>query len=322
MISIIIPIYNAEAYLQECLNSITAQIYQNFEVLMVNDGSTDRSLKIIERQSRNDNRFKVINQANAGVSSARNRGIIESKGDYICFLDADDKLTNDFLSSMRPTAELYDLVITGTQYTDNINHKDFLLQGKYDVDNIGTLLAKHLKSICFNGACGKMYHRDIIIKHDIRFDKSLKYGEDAAFCQTYLSYCTSIYIDGDCKYVYRFEHIAFDHLKKFKMTAEQCVYHISNIAKVYYAICRKFNFINDDYLQTMTRLRLLCYDALAEHKYQVQDIALLFSTKEVKKCFYLRKNYSRFNFLQYWLINLHLYTICSILCNKTKKIIV
>lgn len=322
MISIIIPIYNAELYLQECLNSIMAQIYQNFEVLMVNDGSTDGSLEIIERQSRGDNRFRVINQTNAGVSSARNRGIEESKGNYICFLDADDKLTNDFLSSMRSKVELYDLVITGTQYTDGIDHKDFLPQGKYGADNLGTLLAKHLKSICFNGACGKMYHRALIIKYDIKFDKSLRYGEDADFCQTYLSYCTSIYIDGDCKYVYRFEHIAFDHLKKFKMTAEQCVYHISNIAKTYYTICKKFNFTNDDYLQTMTRLRLLCYDAFVEREYPLSDIALLFSLKEVKYSFYLRRKYSRFNLLQYWLIKFRLFTICGIVCNKERKLIV
>ena len=289
---------------------------------MVNDGSTDGSLEIIERQSKDDNRFRVINQTNAGVSSARNRGIVESKGDYICFLDADDKLTNDFLSSMHQKIKSYDLVVTGALYTDSHKHKDILTEGEYHTQNIGKLLTNNLKSICFNAVWGKLFHREIIIKHDIKFDTNLKYGEDAAFCQTYLSYCTSIYIDGDCKYVYRFEHIAFDHLKKFKMTAEQCVYHISNIAKAYYAICRKFNFTNDDYLQTMTRLRLLCYDARVEQKYQPHDIRTLFSLKEVQHCFYLRKGYSRFNLLQYWLIKFHLYAICSIVCNKTRKIII
>ena len=289
---------------------------------MVNDGSTDGSLEIIERQSKDDNRFRVINQTNAGVSSARNRGIEESKGDYICFLDADDKLTNDFLSSMRSKIELYDLIITGALYTDSDTHRDILIKGEYNTDNIGKLLDGSLKSICFNAAWGKLFHRGIFMKYGIRFDNNLKYGEDAAFCQTYLSYCTSIYIDGDCKYVYRFEHIAFNHLKKFKMTAEQCVYHISNIAKAYYAICRKFNFTNDDYLQTMTRLRLLCYDAFVEREYPLSDIALLFSLKEVRYSFYLRRKYSRFNLLQYWLIKFRLFTICGIVCNKERKLIV
>ena len=322
MVSIIIPIYNAEEYLQECLNSIKAQVFQDFEVLMINDGSTDGSLEIMEKQSKGDCRFRGISQVNAGVSSARNRGIIEAKGKYICFVDADDKLANDFLSSMYQKIELYDLVITGALYTDSYKHKDILPQGEYNIKTIGELLANNLKSICFNAVWGKLFHRDIIIKYDMRFDANLKYGEDAAFCQTYLSYCASIYIDGDCKYVYRFEHIAFDHLKKFKMTAEECIYHISNIAKAYYEICEKFNFTNDDYLQTMTRLRLLCYDALVDQKYPPHDINVLFSIKEVKQCFYLRKSYSRFNLLQYWLIRFHLYTLCSILCNKVKKIIV
>lgn len=321
-ISIIIPIYNAEKHLQECLNSITAQEFQDFEVLMVNDGSTDKSLEIMDSYAGKDERFKIINQTNNGVSSARNRGITESKGNCICFVDADDKLANDFLSSTYQKADQYDLVVTGAQYTDCYDHKDILPQGEYNVGNIGNLLANHLKSICFNAVWGKLFRRDIIITNNITFDKNLKYGEDAPFCQTYLANCTSIYIDGDCKYIYRFEHAGFDHLKKFKMPAEQCAYHISNIAKAYYAICGKFTFTNNDYLQTMTRLRLLCYDTLAEQRYKSHDIALLFSLKEVKECFYLRRNYSRFNLLQYWLIKLHLYSICSFLCNKVKKIIV
>lgn len=321
-ISIIIPIYNAEDYLQECLDSIVMQDFQDFEVLMINDGSTDNSFAIMEKRSKNDNRFRVINQPNGGASSARNKGIKESKGDYICFVDADDKLTTDFLSSMYQKAGLYDLIITGMQYTDRQEHKDMLQQGEYSIANIGELLTKHLMSICFNSVCAKLFRHDIIIKNNMSFDTHLKYGEDAPFCQTYLSYCKSIYIDGDCKYIYRFNHVAFDHLKKFKMTAEECIYHIKHIANAYYILCKKFNFVNNDYFQIMTRLRLLCYDALVQQKYQSHDIALLFSVQEVKKCFYLRRNYSRFNLLQYWLIKLHLYPICSILCNKVKKVIV
>lgn len=320
-VSIIIPVYNAQDYLQDCLDSIARQTYQDFEVIMINDGSTDKSLELIIQQSQKDKRFKVISQANAGVSTTRNKGISLSKGKYICFVDADDMIEENFISCMIAHISTNDLAITGAQYTDNANHTDILPQGQYKKKDIGKLLEVNLKSICLNAVWGKFFYRDIIIKNNIYFDSKLIYGEDAEFFHKYLKYCSSIYVDEGCKYIYRFEHENFDHLRKFKMSAASCTYHITKIAQAYYDICNKFTFTNNDYLQTMTRLRMLCYDASIS-RYNKYDISLLFSLKEVKKCFKLRKRYSRFNLLQNWLITLHLYTLCSILCNINKKIII
>ena len=90
MISIIVPVYNSEKYLDECLRSIQKQSYSNFEVICVNDGSPDNSADICQRFVDKDKRFRLINQENGGVSSARNRALKEAKGEYVCFVDSDD----------------------------------------------------------------------------------------------------------------------------------------------------------------------------------------------------------------------------------------
>ena len=100
MISIIIPIYNSDKYLLECLNSVINQSFLDFEVLCVNDGSTDRSKDICEQYVRKDKRFRLYNQENAGVSVARNLGIEQAQGEYLCFLDSDDVIAKDFLRNL------------------------------------------------------------------------------------------------------------------------------------------------------------------------------------------------------------------------------
>ena len=96
LISVIIPIYNAEKYLNQCIDSILQQTYKNLELILVDDGSKDRSSKILDEYAAKDSRVKCIRQPNGGCSSARNNGISQAKGDYIAFVDADDVLDFDF----------------------------------------------------------------------------------------------------------------------------------------------------------------------------------------------------------------------------------
>ncbi len=112
MISVIVPVYNVEEYLEECLDSIQKQTYIDIEVILVNDGSTDRSKEICERYCRKDSRFKLVNQENKGLSGARNRGMLESKGEFISFVDSDDVLKEDMLEQLmkQMTSEDIDIV--------------------------------------------------------------------------------------------------------------------------------------------------------------------------------------------------------------------
>lgn len=97
MISIIVPVYNVEKYLVQCLDSIQYQTYKDFEVILVNDGSTDGSKEICENYCQGDIRFRLMNQTNQGQSVARNRGMQESTGDFITFVDSDDVIKEDML---------------------------------------------------------------------------------------------------------------------------------------------------------------------------------------------------------------------------------
>ena len=121
-VSIIVPIYNSEKYLPQCIESILNQTYKNFELILVNDGSTDNSLSICESYAQKDERIEILNLQHNGVSNARNNGISKAKGEFICFVDSDDKIEKDFL-----------LVLTNLQnkYNSDIAEVDF----KYLNDN-------------------------------------------------------------------------------------------------------------------------------------------------------------------------------------------
>src|SRR5690606_6348044 len=130
--SIIIPIYNAEKYLVRCIQSILDQTYQNFELILVNDGSQDNSLSISERYAKKDDRIKVVSQKNQGVSSARNRGIELAKAEYVTFIDSDDFIASDYLKIFSSDAEIHnaDIMISGTiiKYEKSLKQKDIIIR--------------------------------------------------------------------------------------------------------------------------------------------------------------------------------------------------
>ena len=108
LISLIIPVYNVQDYLEECLDSVLLQDYENFEVVAVNDGSTDNSREILENYERRDSRIRVIDQRNKGLAGARNTGVAAVCGDYIAFVDSDDYVTPKYLSAMAANAITHD----------------------------------------------------------------------------------------------------------------------------------------------------------------------------------------------------------------------
>ena len=214
LISIVIPIYNAEKYLEECLNSIKSQTYKNFEVIMVNDGSKDDSETICMNFLRSDSRFRYLKKANGGVSSARNLGLDNVKGDYITFIDADDWVDENYLDLLITTVKKNhsDIVVSSYKQFNNIDVfylRAYTIQEKYllnfekmNRDDFLTIFPKLMSiNVCFNNAVAKLFRKELV--KNLRFDTSIKYGEDLDFYfRLYLNVDSISYVD-EPTYVYR-----------------------------------------------------------------------------------------------------------------------
>ena len=128
-VSIIVPVYNVEQYLRQCLDSILVQTFTDWECILVDDGSTDCSKDICDEFANKDSRFRVVHKKNGGVSSARNKGIELSRGVYITFVDADDTIDKDVLSAVNKYFQFYDIIqiprSSGSRYKE-INHSIFI----------------------------------------------------------------------------------------------------------------------------------------------------------------------------------------------------
>ena len=167
MISVIVPVYNVEEYLEECLDSIQCQTYKNIEVILVNDGSTDSSKDICEKYCEKDNRFKLFCQPNKGLSATRNRGMNESEGEFISFVDSDDILKEDMLEQLMKQMSVEEVDIVECWYTND--KKELDLPSPKDAEIIFKGNSKEaLVSLCKNNmvrlnAVAKLYRRQLII---------------------------------------------------------------------------------------------------------------------------------------------------------------
>ena len=182
LVSIIVPIYNVEKYLEKCVCSILNQDYNNLEVTLVNDGSTDKSLEICERLQKKDNRIKIINQKNLGVSAARNNGFYYSKGDYICFIDSDDIIEIDMVSTLVKLLQENECEVANCNI--HIIEKDKTERNFYTNKNIKIYNSSELKKYFLLGkvshACwDKMYKREVLEKVNFVLNST---SEDRYFC--------------------------------------------------------------------------------------------------------------------------------------------
>jgi glycosyltransferase involved in cell wall biosynthesis len=183
-VSVIVPVYNVAAYLQTCLVSLGAQTYEDYEVLLIDDCSTDHSAALCQAWVTTHAQFKLLQQTtNQGVSAARNRGLAEMTGDYVCFVDSDDWCEPDYLAHLEKvmTSTQADLVNCGffsdpphlAEYLGQQQHE--LSQGEYLQDVLK--LTGDVRGYLWN----KIYRADLIKTHDLSFDTDLKIMEDQLF---------------------------------------------------------------------------------------------------------------------------------------------
>ena len=206
------PIYNAEKYLHESVESVLRQTFVDFELILVNDGSKDGSAKICNEYAFKDHRVKVIHKKNGGVSSARNRGIKESIGAYIMFIDSDDQVVADFFeksykAAVDNNADLSVFGIVMETYKDNqkIQEEKYILSGSQNIYTPQMLLCdwdKKFPAICMCAPFAKLYALRIIQDNNIYFDESMSRAEDTYFNLQFLWFARSIYFSNDCCYRY------------------------------------------------------------------------------------------------------------------------
>ncbi len=192
MLSIIIPVYNSEKYLKECLTSVSNQTLKDIEIICVNDGSKDNSLKILEEFGAQDSRFRIINQENQGQGYARNAGLEAAKGDYVGFIDSDDYISPDFYEKLYSYKS--DIVLTTKrQYLENgkFRTKDFKVKDK------NSLIMKNCN--IYN----KIYRKDFLIKNNIKFYGKTNPAEDNYFSVQAILKADSIKIINEGTYFYR-----------------------------------------------------------------------------------------------------------------------
>lgn len=208
-VSIIMPVYNKEKYLDKSIKSILNQTYKNFELIIVNDGSTDNSSRICHKFEQEDSRIKVIDIENNGVSNARNIGIKNSSGQYIQFIDGDDYIDKSMLEDLVNLSEKYntDIIITAIKKIDlkSKKSKEVMLpfSGLKSVDDIMDNFAQVQKETGIYGCVSnKFIRKSIIDKHNIKFDKKLWLAEDLDFYLELYKYVTNVYFCNKAYYYY------------------------------------------------------------------------------------------------------------------------
>lgn len=213
MISIIVPVYNTEEYLDKCILSIMAQTYADFELLLIDDGSTDSSGSICDKYAAQDSRVRVFHKENGGVSSARNLGLDNVRGEWIAFVDSDDSVKESFLCNMLPLRN-EDFIMTSSD-----------VRGECFPDAVYT--GKDMIKIALSGwhmLCpwGKMFMSSIVSDYNIRFDESVCRGEDTMFNLRYLSYASSLRTTSEAYYEYNASRV--NSLSKQQGTFEESMY--------------------------------------------------------------------------------------------------
>ena len=197
MISIIIPIYNVEKYLYDCLKSVSSQSYEDFEAFLIDDGSTDKSGKICDEYVQKDNRFKVYHKQNGGVSSARNFALNRVSGEWIYFCDADDILYKDTLKLLLEDIDENTICSMGGYVKVNENLETIEENCVYEKTKMTieeTLIDFYSpKYSMFNGYIwNRLFRNDIIQKNNLRFREDIYIKEDGFFLVQYLCHCSGI----------------------------------------------------------------------------------------------------------------------------------
>ena len=281
-ISIIIPIYNSEQYLKNCLDSVCNQTLKNIEIICVNDGSIDLSLNIIQNYSYIDKRIKIINQSNLGVSAARKNGVLQASAEYIGFIDSDDYIEKDYFEKLYNIAsfENSDIIVTGNlkEFDKKNTIKRMLL--KYDYKKDLNDREKCKLFVIQTGLCNKIYKKTLITKVLSYYDDNRNDGEDAQLLLFLFLFAEKVTYSNTACYYYR---VNSNSLSRKNITIDE-VFNIFNMYNNTYQKLSMIQFINKTntyHLYLLKRRNMHIYKKLCQLPSLQHRLFFLLKTRDL-----------------------------------------
>ena len=253
-VSIIIPIYNSSDYLERCIQGVLDQTFRDFELILIDDGSTDNSYNICKKWSSQDDRIKIFQQQNSGASSARNLGLNVSIGEWVLFVDSDDSILPNYCQNLYNAVIARNdivLAISGLQVVRNNKYAEKRDFPKLDcsLQDYETIFGK-IKLHKHGFSVSKLYNRELIEQFHLRFDEKICIAEDCMFMLNYLMLCSTIkdskiaFLD-QCDYLY---HIHDESLSTSCSTVEKEIYSYQEYKKTIYTLKQHFNMGDDTFV--------------------------------------------------------------------------
>lgn len=236
LLSYIIPVFNCMPYLRECIDSIISQDLDSYEILLVDDCSTDESGAFCDSAQATNKQIRVIHKQNGGAASARNVGIESAQGKYLFFIDGDDTIAPDCLKQLLPLLESEDcLPVFGMSFDfwrggvlQRSDLRSAAFEGQYGVKQLAKRLPEFFADNVLSSACNKVFSTSVIQKYRLRFPEGVTLYEDLSFVLSYLMHVESVYCLPEPLYHYRNELNA-DHLSKRVMDIDKLQQNLSSL---------------------------------------------------------------------------------------------
>lgn len=287
-ISIIVPVYNTEQYISRCIESILNQTFKDFELILIDDGSKDKSGKICDKYAKNDSRIRVFHNENKGVSATRNYGIDISKGKYLMFCDSDDWVSDTWCEELYNTILLYprSWITCNLFFVDYKSNEKSIIKNNFNEIN---KLEKNDFYIIFKAGISaysynKIFDKNIISKYQIRFNENISLGEDVEFGIEYLQVCDNIIVLNRYLYYYLKKHQGALSSRKYGNYFDYLI-HFYKLRRPFIKDCYLEEFCNDYFYQFSKALSdkfdLLDNESLiSKLRYNQKAI----NTKEFREC--------------------------------------
>lgn len=309
LVSVIVPVYNVEKYLDKCVQSIVTQTYTNLEIIMVDDGSPDNCPKMCDEWARKDSRIKVIHKENAGVSSARNEGLDFAKGKWVMFVDADDIVSKDIIIMLLENTNSEDTLalccmcknqLKLDKYNENVECKIYTIDDiiESDIEKIDQSF-----NVNFTSPWARIFSLNIIKINNLKFSEKVIYGEDYVFNLNYWIKISNIKIIKFIGYYYRTNsnsissnHKSDAYSEKMKISRELFSKEINFIYQTYFSHIN-INSHNTNVSRILNRMLAIPLDKIKENKTQIINLSKtleneLFPDETAKN--YSRNKFARF----------------------------